>query len=166
MKNLLKNINCFVDGRGHAGEIEELTPPSLRLLTEEFRGGGMDVAVDVPMGMEKLEASFSLKGYSPEVLKLFGLAPGNSIPLIFRGALEDDDGTVKAVVMTMRGFLREVDPGSWQPGQMAPLRGTVSLRYFKQTIDGELIHEIDADNMTRVINGVDQLAAQRQALAV
>ena len=61
--DVLKNMNLFVDGRGYAGVVDELTPPKLTMKTEEHRAGGMDAPVELDMGMEKLEASFSLKKY-------------------------------------------------------------------------------------------------------
>ena len=42
----------------------------------------------------------------------------------------------------------------------------MSLRYYKLEIDGSLIYEIDPVNYVAVINGVDQLAAARQHLAI
>ena len=32
--------------------------------------------------------------------------------------------------------------------------------YYKLEIDGEAIHEIDVENCTRIVNGVDQVAAR------
>lgn len=165
-RDVLKNINLFVDGRGYAGEVESITPPPLTLQTEEFRAGGMDAPVDVTMGMEKMEASFALRAYDSDVLSLFGVVEGGSVPLTFRGALESYDGTVKSVLMNMRGKITGIDPGTWTPGELASLTVTVSLNYFKQTHDGKIIHEIDVMNMVRVINGVDALSAIRSALAI
>ena len=164
--NQLINCNCFVDGRGYAGDVEELTPPVLKLAMEEFRGGGMDMPDDIEVGMEKMEASFSLKNYSPELLKLFGFTPGQTVPLTFRGELRRRDGTVEGVVMRMRGKLRGLDSGSWKPGAMAMLKGMMTLTYFEQVVAGEQVHEIDVPNMVRRINGVDQLAASRAALGI
>ena len=73
MAKILKNFNLFVDGRGYAGKADEVTPPKLTIKTEDFRGGGMDVPAAVDMGMEKLEGSFSIVEYDPEVLKQFGM---------------------------------------------------------------------------------------------
>ena len=42
----------------------------------------------------------------------------------------------------------------------------MAVRYFKFTHDGDVIHEIDVDNMKRIVNGVDQLEAQREALGL
>ena len=166
LNDILKNLNLFVDGRGYAGNVEELTPPKLTLKTEEFRNGGMDAPVEVEMGMEKLEAGFSLTKYDADVLKLFGLAPGNIKPLTFRGSVSSEDGTEKPVVIQLQGMLKEVDPGSWKPGDKAMLKATVAVRYYKHTINGEVVHEIDVPNMIRIINGVDQLAITRKNLGM
>jgi len=50
LPKILKNFNVFVDGRGYAGKIDEITLPKLTIKTEEYRAGGM--------GMEKLEADY------------------------------------------------------------------------------------------------------------
>ena len=42
----------------------------------------------------------------------------------------------------------------------------MAVRYYKLDHDGTVVHEIDVDNMTRVINGTDRLEAQRTALGI
>jgi hypothetical protein len=166
LNSILKNFNLFVDGRGYAGNCEEITPPKLTLKTEEFRNGGMDAPVEVEMGLEKLEASFTLTKYDADVLKLFGLAPGHSKPLTFRGSVIGEDGVETAVSIQVQGMLKEVDQGSWKPGDKATLKGTVSCKYYKHIIGGVVIHEIDVANMIRKVNGVDQLAVTRRNLGM
>lgn len=165
-RDVLKNINLFVDGRGYAGQVASVTPPNLTLQTEEFRAGGMDAPIDVTMGMEKMEASFVLRKYDADVLALFGVAEGSIVPLTFRGALESYDGTVTPVIMNMRGKITGMDPGTWTPGELADLTITVSLNYFKQQHGSRTVHEIDVENMVRTINGTDVLARIRSALAM
>jgi hypothetical protein len=164
--NVLKNINCFVDGWGMAGNVSELTPPKLAIKTDEHRAGGMDAAVDIDMGMEKMEAGFTLTKYCPDTLKLFGLGDGNTVPLVFRAATQSDDGDVTPVRIVMRGMLKEVDKGTWKPGEKATLAFKMNVRYYKEEVDGEVIHEIDIDNFVRIINGVDVLADMRDALGI
>ncbi len=166
LDQILKNMSLFVDGRGYAGNVEELTPPKLTMKTEEFRGGGMDAPVDVEMGMEKLECEFTLTKFDKEILKLFGLAAGNVTNMTMRGHIESDDGTTAPVVINLRGKAREIDYGTWKAGDKATLKAVVSLRYYKLTHDGEVVHEIDVPGMKRVIAGVDQLAATRANLGL
>jgi P2 family phage contractile tail tube protein len=166
LNDILKNMNLFVDGMGYAGNVEELTPPKLTMKTEEFRNGGMDAPVEIEMGMDKLEASFSLTKYDADVLKLFGLAPGNTKQLTFRGSIASEDGAEKPVIIQMQGMLKEVDMGSWKPGDKATLKIAVAVRYYKHTIDGLVVHEIDVPNMIRTVNGNDQLAVTRKNLGM
>lgn len=166
LDDILKNMSLFVDGRGFAGNVEELTLPKLTLKTEEFRNGGMDAPIEVEMGMEKLESEFTLTRFDKNVLKLFGLAPGQLTPLTIRGAVISDDGTQTAVVVNLQGVVREMDPGNWKPGEKATLKIMMALRYYKLTHGGDVVHEIDIPNMVRTIGGVDQLSAVRSALGI
>jgi len=166
LDDILKNTALFVDGRGFAGNVEELTLPKLTLKTEEFRNGGMDAPIEVEMGMKKLESEFTLTRFDKNVLKLFGLAPGQLTPLTIRGAVISDDGTQTAVVVNLQGIVREMDPGNWKPGEKATLKIMLALRYYRLTNGGDVVHEIDVPNMVRTIGGVDQLSAVRSALGI
>lgn len=161
-----KNFNVFVDGRGYAGQAEEYNAPKLALKLEEFRAGGMDGSIDLDMGLEKMESDFSLVKYDRDVLALFGLAAGNTVPLVVREALESFDGTVTPVVHTMLGRIKELDPGTSKAGDKPTLKVTLSLTYYKLQHGGNVVQEIDVPNMVHVINGVDRLAAQRAALGI
>lgn len=165
-RDIRKNFNLFVDGRGYAGQVDEFNAPKLTLQTEEFRAGGMDVPVDVTMGMEKMTCDFSLKSYDRDVLAKFGVVEGASVPLVAREALESFDGTVTQVVHTMRGKFTEIDPGTSKPGEIPLLKITMSLTYYKMQHGDTVVHEIDAENMIRIINGTDALAAIRSALGM
>lgn len=157
--NLLKHFNLYVDGRGYAGEIDELQLPSLSLVEEEHRAGGMDAPIGIDLGMEKLEASFTLASAAKEALTRFGLSGETGFTA--RGSLESHDGTKEAVTATMRGRVRSVEPSGWQGGQKATWAYNLSLTYFRLEIGGRVIYEIDAVNMVRIIDGVDQLAEHR-----
>jgi P2 family phage contractile tail tube protein len=165
-RDVRKNFNLFVDGRGYAGQVDEFNAPKLTLQTEEFRAGGMDMPIDITMGMEKMACDFSLKAYDKNVLALFGVTEGSRVPLVAREALESYDGTVTQVVHTLRGKITEVDPGTSKPGELPLLKFTLSLTYYKMQHGDTVVHEIDAENMVRIINGSDTLAAIRAALGL
>ncbi|XGA08486.1 MAG: phage major tail tube protein [Wolbachia endosymbiont of Xenopsylla cheopis] len=165
LPKILKNFNVFVDGRGYAGRIDELTLPKLTIKTEEYRAGGMDIPVSIDLGMEKLEAELTFAEYDTELFRLFGLTDGNSVPLTLRGGLQGNNN-VEAVVINLRGTFRELDFGSWKSGEKAALKCMVNAHYYKLTIGGKELIEIDAENMMRKINGVDQLASLQMALGI
>ncbi|WP_047303047.1 phage major tail tube protein [Pseudomonas fluorescens] len=162
----LANMNLFADGISFQGDVPSLTLSKLTLKTEEHRAGGMDLPVELDMGMEKQESGFTTTGVRRESLKLFGLADGTAFNGVFRGAFKGLKGKVTPVIVTLRGMLKEVDMGDWKAGDKAEIKHNVALTYYKLEVDGRLIYEIDALGMKRVINGVDQLAAQRSALGL
>ena len=165
MSKILKNFNLFVDGRGYAGRAEEVTPPKLTIKTEEIRAGGMDAPISVDLGMEKLECQFSLIEYDPELLKQFGLISGNAVQLTLRGALVDDNSTTPMVI-SVRGMFTEVDMGKFKAGDKATMQCSVACRYYSLEIGGNKIIEVDIDNMTRVINGTEQMSEIREAIGL
>ncbi|GHM58967.1 MAG: hypothetical protein sGL2_11170 [Candidatus Mesenet longicola] len=69
-------------------------------------------------------------------------------------------------MINLRGTFRELDFGSWKPGEKATLKCMVNAHYYKLTIGGKELIEIDAENMMRKINGVDQLALLQTALGL
>lgn len=165
-RDVLKNLSAFVDGKGYAGQVASYTPPPLTLVVDDHRAGGMDAPVSLDMGMEAMEASLVLNSYDRDVLALFGVAEGNAVPFTVRGALESYDGTVTPVQHQMRGKITSLDGGTWTPGEKGELTITFRLDYYKCVHGGQTVHEIDAVNMVRIINGVDRLAQQRAALGI
>lgn len=164
---VLKNMNLFVDGRGYAGRVDDVTLPKLTLKTEEHRGGGMDLPVDLDMGMERLEATMTVPDFSADLFRSFGLLDSQGIPMTVRGAIQaQGDAQATPVVVNLRGGWKEIDPGTWKPGDKNALSLTATLSYMKLSIGGEELIEIDAVNMIRRINGADQLSGQREALGL
>jgi phage tail tube protein FII len=183
LPKVLKNFNLFIDGRGYAGRIEEVTLPKLVHRTEEYRLGGLDTPVQVDMGMEKLECDLTLSEYDAHVIKLFGIedesllptalqgigldpavnaltgfTPRGLIPLTMRGGLSDEvNDRVVPVVIYVEGSMIELDLGQWRAGEKTTLKIRLALRYYRLTVDNENLIEIDVDNRVRQVAGNDQI---------
>lgn len=166
LPRVLKNMNLFVDGRGYAGRIDEIQLPKLTLKTEEHRAGGMDVPVEIDLGMDKLEAELTISDYDPEVYKLFGLLDLKPVQITIRGAIQAQGEDAKPVVINLRGGWREIDAGTWKPGDKSTLKVMVAASYYKLTIDGQEVVEVDAINLVRKVGGVDQMNAIRAAIGL
>ena len=164
LPKVLKNFNVYVDGRGYAGRVDEITLPKLTVKTEEYQGAGMCAPVEIDMGLEKLEMDLTFSEYDQELFKLFGLTNGSEFGLTIRGALQGS-GT-SPVIINVRGYFKEMDFDSWKPAEKATLKCSVACNYYKLTIDGVELIEIDLINMIRNVNGVDQLSEVRQALQI
>ncbi len=163
---ILKNFAVFIDGRGYAGNADEIQLPTLALTTEDFRAGGMDAPIAIEMGQEKLEASITLSSYDLNAIAQWGVGEGYSVPVVARGALESLDGTVNSVYVAMRGKVTSFEPSAWTPGSKATLRLVLNLHTFRYEQDGAVVIDIDVPNMKRVIGSIDRLAEQRAALGL
>lgn len=162
----LQNFAVFADGRGYMGLATELNLPKVTSKTEEFRAGGMDTPLEVITGTEKLEASFTLAEYNADVMALWGVTTSAETQFTFRGAMQRQGEDAVAVVATIGGRVKELDPGTWKAGDQATLKTSLAVTYYRLTIDGVDVIEIDSINMKRSIGGVDQLASQRTALGI
>ncbi|MGX2040668.1 phage major tail tube protein [Methylocaldum sp. MU1018] len=164
----LKNFNLFIDGVGFAGRVPEITLPKLTRKMDDYRGGGMNAPVSIDMGMDKLEAEFSLAEYNPVVLRQFGMADSQAIVLRFKGAALADDagGQSDAIEVVMRGRWQEIERGAAKPGDNSDMKVKVAIAYYKELLNGEALIEIDVIGMKEIVGGVDRLAQQRAALGI
>lgn len=163
---VLSNCAAFIDGVSFAGEVPTLTLPKLTKKTDDYQGGGMSAPIEMGLGLEKLEAAWTTNGVRRESLKYFGLADQTACNAVFRAAYKGLKGSVKAVIVTLRGAVKEVDMGDWKPGDKAEIKHAMSVTYYKLEIDGRVMYEIDPLNMIQVVDGVDQLASERSALGL
>lgn len=167
MPKVLKNFAIFADGINYTGEVEEVTLPKLTRKLEEYRSGGMNLPVKTDLGMEALEAELTAGGWLKDVIRQFGAAGVNSVPIRFVGAVQsDDDGQYSAVEVYMRGRWEEIDMGSGKAGDKSEFKCKVALNYYRLTWDGEELIEIDAIRMIEKFAGVDQFAVVRQLLGI
>lgn len=165
-ENVIKNLNMFFDGKGYAGKVRSFDPPKFTLITEEFRGGGMNGPLELTMGHEALTFGFELIDFSPDVLSLWRIREGFGTAFNLRGAMEDIDGNVKPIKWECRGKMKSLDPGTIAGGTAANLSGEAALSYVKLTHGTRVIHEIDVVNMVQIIDGVDLLQGMRDALGI
>lgn len=167
MPRVLKNFAVFVDGLNYTGEVEEVVLPKLTRKLEDFRSGGMNLPAKTDHGMEALEAEISSGGWLKDVIRQFGAAGVNSVPVRFVGVLQSDDtGQYSAVEVSMRGRWEEIDMGSAKAGDKSEFKCKVALNYYRLSWDGEELIEIDAIRMIEKFAGVDQFAVVRQLLGI
>ena len=113
------------------------TLPKLSRKMEEYRAGGMSGPVSVDFGNEALSLEWSAGGLIAEALKQYGAHAHGAVQLRFAGAYqEDDDGTVAAVEVVVRGRYKEIDMGGAKMGDDTTHKYTMACSYYKLMIDG------------------------------
>lgn len=165
----LKHMNLFNDGNSYAGVAKTVTLPKLSRKLESFRAGGMDGPVKVDLGHsdDGLQLEWTLGGWDLIALRQYGAVRADGVMLRFAGSVQDDSaGTVSAVEIVTRGRHEEIDFGEATPGEDTEHKITTALTYYKLTVDGDTIIEIDLLNMIFIVDGEDLLADHRKAIGI
>ena len=169
MPRKLKNLNLFNDGNSYLGLVKSLTLPSLGRKMEAYRGGGMNGPVKADLGMSDDGIQFEWKTGGLDLISLrqFGAVNASSVPLRFSGPYQQDDtGEVSNVEVVVRGRHETIEMGDAQPGEDTEHSMTTTCSYYKLTVDGEEIIEIDLLNFVEKVNGVDMLEKHRTAMGI
>lgn len=165
----LKHMNIFNDGNSHQGEAKTVTLPNLTRKMEAYRAGGMDgpAKVDLGLGDDGIQLSYTLGGWSLLTLRQYGAVRADGVMLRFMGSVQrDDTAETSAVEVVVRGRHEEISFGDATPGEDTEHEITVTCTYYKLTVDGEVIIEIDLLNFVFMVDGVDMLEAHRRNIGL
>ncbi|WP_421245489.1 phage major tail tube protein [Aeromonas sanarellii] len=165
----LKHLNLFLDGENWIGVAEEYTPAKLAMKLEAYRGGGMPGAVHINMGLDDgaLDTEFTFGGYEAALFKKQHQAKIDGVMLRFAGSFQrDDTAQVSAVEIVQRGRIKELDGGTFKTGDNSQQKATMVNTYYKVTIDGEDLVEIDLINMIWKVGGEDLMEEHRKAIGL
>ncbi|AXQ50156.1 phage major tail tube protein [Stenotrophomonas rhizophila] len=165
----LKHMNLFNDAQSYLGVAKTVTLPKLGRKLEAYRGGGMDGPAKVDLGFsdDGLALEWTLGGWDLIALRQFGAVRADGVAMRFAGSVQrDDDGSVSAVEIAVRGRHEEIDFGEATPGEDTEHKINTALTYYKLTVDGEVIVEIDFLNFVFIVDGEDLLADHRKAIGL
>lgn len=166
LPRVLKNFNVFVEGQGYAGRVSEFEPPTIKIKTDNYRGGGMDGEKAVDMGMDLLTAKMTFTEFMPFVMKRVALSHTELTRVQLRGAIRRNNEDAVAVVVDLHGSFDESSMSKWKSGDRADHEVTMNVGYYKVTIGGDRIYEIDVDNCIRIIGDTDVLESIRVAIGI
>jgi len=169
MPRKLKNMNLFNDGNSYLGVAKSVTLPTLGRKMEAYRGGGMNGPVKADLGFsdDGIQLEWKTGGLDLISLRQFGVVKAAGVPLRFTGAFQQDDTEeMSNVEIVVRGRHETIEMGDAQPGEDTEHSITTTCSYYKLTVDGEDIIEIDLLNFVEIVNGVDMLEKQRTALGI
>lgn len=157
----LKNFIVYVDGVGYAGRVEQGNPPKIAMKVEEYHGAGMLGPVDIPMdAIDKLGFEITLVEHVAAIERLFGTG---EVGVTFRGAAGSAN---TAIVIETRALLREIDPGTWEAAKKGGIKLGLTASYYKKTVGGDAVLEIDVENFVWKVGGTDLLASMRAAFGL
>lgn len=161
MRHILQGFTMFIDGADFGYDTDTIEIPNPTPLTQEYRGGGMDVAVNQPMAaLEPLEATVKMLGHNPDIMKKMARGPGQISSVTFRGAvLDEPSGSYVQHIAIVDGCPNFGSRDEWKRGEQSGLQFIMNgIIYYRYEVGSDVIHEIRAWPPKRIVNGIDQLA--------
>lgn len=161
----LKLMTVFLNGVSYLGETTEVTLPKLTRDLQDYRPGGSIGKLKIDMGQEPIEFEHKYGGFMRGIMRQYAVTAIDGVQLRFVGAYQsEDDGTVGAVEITVRGRHSEIDPGKAKSGDDTEFAAKTACVYYKQTFNGETDVEIDFLNGKCIVAGVDRMAELMAAI--
>jgi len=163
--NRLTNANVYNSGNSLLGKVEEITLPTIKGSFVDFKVLGLQMALELPSGFEKMGGSVKWNAVYPDLIAQFG-SPFNTSQIQVRGSLETWDSSGKIAEVAAVAFLtvrfKDVLPGITLKQNDNPDQSSeYSCTYYRLEVDGNPLIEIDGFANQFLVNGVDQLALYR-----
>ena len=167
LPRVLKGFNAFINGDNQHGVLVEITRPKIARTTEDYTPGGGMGEMTIVHGFEKLELEITSKGYDADILRQMQSSAISGTLIRYQGALQQEDGTAYQTLQgEARGRIIEADPGGDKQGEGGEHKFKIALTYWKETLDGEDVVEIDMRNNVAKFGGKDERAGLRAALGI
>ncbi|MFP6562386.1 phage major tail tube protein [Paraburkholderia sp. B3] len=163
----LKGFNLFHNGENFAGKVAEVALPKLTRKMEAYQGGGMSGPIKIDFGQEGIQMEWTAAGFLKSVLQSYGTLKHDGVLLRFAGGYQaEDSASIDAIEVVVRGRHMEIDPGTAKAKEDTAFKVTTVASYYKLTVNGETIIEIDFVNMIENINGTDLMQTLRTAIGL
>jgi P2 family phage contractile tail tube protein len=167
LPRVLKQFLLYNEGAAYLGEVPTVTLPKLATKNEAYRAGGMLGEVEIDMGLESLKLEWTAGGWLTDAIKQFGITQHDGVMLRFAGAIQSPDSELaQAVEVVVRGRHSEVDFGSAEAAKKTEHKYITTCSYYKLTVAGEELVEIDLVRGIFAVGGIDRNASLRAAMGV
>ena len=169
MQEVYANFKVYEDNRDFLG-IAEAALPDLTYLSQTLTGAGMAGNVEriVTGHVDAMTLGLTFHIFSETAMQL---AEPRNHAIDLRIARDGVDQVTKRKFTDSIRHSFVVEPKSIGGGTVAPastanISGQYSVHYWKTTINGKRVMEIDPENMVCYLNGRDYLAPARAALGM
>ena len=159
------NARVYIDGTDFIGKAEEVSLPKVTFKFDDAKALGMYGASEFPSGLDKMEANIKFNSIYPEFVAL-AADPFKSNTVIIRASMKkwSQDGVYDEVPLkvTLKGFFKESETGSFKHQESAEAEATMSVFYYKLEVDNKDVLEVDVLNNIYKVEGNDILQKYKQ----
>lgn len=157
------NGNVYLDGNKLVGKFEEITFPDVKYKMSDYTTLGMMADIELPNGIEKLEAKIKFSSiFAEEFKKLADIS--KPATLIFRGNKEGFEGNAVRssetnLTIQISGIGKNIPLGGFKANEMGGgFELTMAVWSCTVTDNGQPVLEFDAFSNTFKVGGNDLTA--------
>jgi uncharacterized protein len=101
------------------GDTDRLVALGLNRVYQDHHAGGSRVQIEVAVGISKLEPTFKLNGWDPDLLTQFGLGSSRQKVFTAYGVIRDKrTGVANEAKAIIEGRLGKIEPDAFQRGEL------------------------------------------------
>lgn len=148
--------------------LTELQLPNLQEMYQDHHAGGSKVQIEVAVGIQKLEPTFKLTGWDPDLLVQFGLGAGRTKVFTAYGVIRNKrTGEAIEAKAIIEGRLGKVEAEAFSRGEMQSHDYAINevVHYELWFGDQEKLYW-DFFSTDWRLNGVSQNADERRILRI
>src|SRR5215207_2818450 len=137
--------------------ISDLKLPELAENYVDHRPGGAPLAVEIDTHMNRLESTFTLAGWQPQVQTMIGLSTTANQVFTAYGVIRDRrNGRALEGKAVMQGRLGRVNPQNWRRGDLQSHEYAIrAIMHYALWLEGEEMFFWDFFLNTRRTGGID-----------
>jgi len=156
-----KLLAATVNGHPLLAEIDEFTPPEVKKVMEEARGGKF-IADEIMVGIEKLGYEIKLLGATADLLSAYGLKQGDICQVDVKASEQDKDGNKFAIHYSLSGEIVSVKDETVKMGSKPGANISGSLIAYKKTEGGKTVYDINTKTQVIDLGQGDIMAEHRR----
>ncbi|MFV0481356.1 MAG: phage major tail tube protein [Campylobacteraceae bacterium] len=158
----VQDVNVYIDGRGHLGNIKNLKLPDFTQEMIEAKGG---ISTKYANGsIAASELTFKMNVIDAELYWSYGLNTFvNRVPLVIKGSIYQDTKSLPLVAIITGDFV-SVSPAEIEAGKEVEVDVKLSVHFYELMVDNKQAVLFDTKNTICLIGGVDYFAQMRDNL--
>lgn len=162
LPQVIQDINVYLDGTGHLGNVKALKLPTIKQIMVEAKGG---ISANHASGaIEAMELTFKLNVHEASVYWHFGVNTfTNKIPLVFKGSTFQNGKSLPAVAI-IKGDFDSIDASEFEAGKEIETDVTIAVHSYELLLDNKQAILVDTKNSICLIGGVDYFRQMRANL--
>ena len=149
MINRITNANVYLKGTTLIGRLEEIELPNIKFSTEDVKALGMFATIEMPTGLDKLEAKLKWNAVYGDNFKDESPLKACSLTIKSNMKSQGAGGVLKdiPVTVTLSGVFKEIPLGTLKGQEKIDgLQHVMTVYYVKLEEAGTQIYEVDVFN--------------------